>query len=243
MKIKSKIFNSGKLTINSQLFFIVLSLLLLMNSSCSTRDMWNRSSEYYYKDTIDQYLITKDGEKVIFLGEKYHYIFDDNDNVVKELLNWPNRKELKMDIMSFDLISRNKVKVKIQVIGDFTAESNELSQSELTFLKNLGFKSLFKDGKILIKDIAFTGKRYLPKPNELYKSNSSLNKSYDVQVRVKYNKAKDIGKKIALTPITVVGDVIMISSITLFVGASLTYYCLKPKDRGTCKYLLRFLRI
>ena len=214
-----------------------------MNSSCSTRDMWTRSSEYYYKDTIDQYLITKDGEKVIFLGEKYHYIFDDNDNVVKELLNWPNRKELKMDIMSFDFISRNRVKVKIQVIGDFTAESNELSQSELMFLKNLGFNSLFKGGKILVKDIAFTGKRYLPKPNELYKSNSSLNKSYDVQVRVKYNEAKDIGRKIALTPITIVGDVIMNSGIALFFGASLTYYCLKPKDRETCKYMLRFLRI
>jgi hypothetical protein len=217
MKIKNTISNKGKLANNTQLFFMVLSLVLLMSSSCLTSSLW-KDHYKYYDDTINQYLITKDGERVIFLGKKYHYILNDKDNVIKELLNWPSRKKMTMSIYNFNAISKDKVEVSIKVSVDSKKQLDELSQSELTFLKSLGFKtSKFDSYKIF----HLNGQRYLPKPNTSYGFNSSLNKNYNVKVGIKYNSATDIAGNIALTPITVVGDVVLVAGVTAIIAVAI----------------------
>lgn len=194
----------------AQSFLVILSLLL--NSSCATRQLWEEKR--YYDDTIKEYLVSDDGSKVIFLGKKYHYIFDDNSGAVKQLLKWGGRSKLVMNIYDFKALSENDVKLSVWISSAPQKElSNKnlptLSKEEIDFLRKLGFlEGKTGSNNMLSKKIDLNGTRYLPKPNVNYEISSSLNKEY--KVKVEYSNFFDKTVKVALTPITVAEDAIII---------------------------------
>lgn len=192
--------------------FLALTALLLFNSGCVlfTPMLWKEKIQY--KETIQGYLISNDGKKVVFLGEKYHYIFDDESGEIKQLLQW--KQKLSMSIYNFKAVSKNNVELGIALHSH-----NNPSSEEIDSLKKLGFT----EGKLvgISKDIFFykkylhlSGTRYLPKEGVNYTINSTM--KYNVTVEEGYyGKIKDASKKIALTPIAVAADTILIAGITL----------------------------
>jgi hypothetical protein len=194
---------------------LIIIFSLLFNSGCITSEMWNEKE--YYDDTIKQYLISEDGNKVIFLGKKYHYIFDDNSGIIRQLLNWKGRQKLVMNIYDFKAISESDIKLSVWISSSFKKESSSknlenLSKDEIAFLTKLVFSDQkWGNNQVLAKKLNLSGTRYLPKPAVDYKvGNSSLNKEYKVRVELEHESALNKSKKIALTPVTVVGDTITI---------------------------------
>lgn len=195
---------------------LMFILALLLNSSCLTQQLWE--SKKYYDETIKEYLISADGSKVVFLGKKYHYIFDDNSGMVKQLLQWGGRQKLIMNLYDFEVTSKNEVKITASVTTASQEESSNknlsaLSVDEINFLKKLGFSKIEGVGNnILYKTIDLKGVRYLPKPGVSYEVSLSLNKEY--KVKVEYSNFFDKATKVALTPLSVTGDAFLIVSIT-----------------------------
>lgn len=51
----------------------------------------------HYSDKIQDFVTTKGGGKIAFLGEKYDYIFDDHDDALKRVLFWSGHDLLIVD--------------------------------------------------------------------------------------------------------------------------------------------------
>jgi hypothetical protein len=221
-------------------------LTLLFNTGCITTEMWQKKE--YYDDTIKKYLVSEDGAKVIFLGKKYHYIFDDNSGVIKQMLKWSGSSKLVMSIYAFEALSENDVRLFVWIESASEKELlsknlSKLSKGEVDFLKKMEFLDK-KSGNesILGKKINLSGTRYLPKPGVDYSAiNSSLNKEYKVRVEVRYDSALGKSKKISLTPITIAGDAVVIVGIIGALAVSLAIAlpfgfigCLSPHAGGLC---------
>ena len=226
--------------------FVILTLLI--NSGCSnTTKMWKKKSSY--EDVIKNYLITDKGDKVAFLGKKYHYIFDDNSGIIKKLLQWNQRQKLKINIYNFKATSSSDVELMVEITGITSSQkldtTDEISSSDdIAFLKKLGFlESDIKDGstRIIKKRIKLEGERYLPEPHTQYPVISSLSKEYKVTVQNTYDTALEKSKKIALTPITVTGDVITIAlgvgAFAIFIAIAIPIVfvgCIASNNGGIC---------
>ena len=66
---------------NKIINYLIVSLVLSSCSISATEDMWSHKEHYY--DKFDKFLISDEAKQVIFLGKKYHYIFDDNDGEIR----------------------------------------------------------------------------------------------------------------------------------------------------------------
>jgi hypothetical protein len=178
---------------------LYLVILLLINS-CTINAVWNSS----YKENISQFLISESGEKVIFIGKRYHYVFDDKTDFIKDIIGWKSNDKLNLTIKNF-YIDSSDTKV---VINLKNAESKTLSSSELEFLKNLGFTEVDNTNVIVEKNLVLHGKIYRPEPNVDY-SVSDLKNNYEVEID--NSGLFSNTTKIATTPIAIANDALLIS--------------------------------
>lgn len=187
-------------------FCSLIAAFLLLASCGLTKSMWDKK----YDETFRQFLVSKDGQYVVFLGKNYHYIFTDNSSAIKELLLWPNRNCLFINVEKTFL----KLDLKNNVTGHVVIESffNRLPHDDYEFLRSLGFRS--ENGKALSMKINLVGKRYLPR-DDLGKHLPELDRTYILPIRYSSTFWGNIGK-VALTPITVAADAtILIGEIVL----------------------------
>ncbi|MES2676898.1 MAG: hypothetical protein V4612_01105 [Pseudomonadota bacterium] len=198
-------------------FLIIISLFL--NSCTVTSNLWKNKIE---QDTINQFLISEDG-KVAFIGQKYHYIFDDQSGFVTNLLAWNKKPKLEVTISKLKVSTSNEISgnfiISVKAVEGSPDHKNitMLTQNELSFLKNLGFQSRQNGNDVLMtKQITLKGTIYLPDPNVDYKLKSKLSKDYKVTVEFESNLGQRAGK-IAITPITVTADAIFIGGVAVLV--------------------------
>lgn len=184
--------------------FLVACLVLLVLASCNlTKSLWYGKN---YEDKIRSFLVTSDGRQVVFIGEKYHYIFIDQSNMLKQLLLWKDRKSIYIDLNNSKIELDNLNNVKGYVI--VRAIYSDLEVQKYSFLTRLGFVK-GKDGS-LSGVVYLSGKRYLPARNVRFYT-SALNLEYKFKINYESNSIGKIGK-VALTPITAAIDA------TLFIG-------------------------
>ena len=201
-------------TIKSILIFI----LIITNLTSCTSMLWKKNS---YIDKFKNVLNTKDGEKIIILGKKYHYIFNDDSLVLTKLLDWENNSKLEIEKYNIRITENNKIigsiilKTKVEKNLD-----NVLDEQEKSFLQTLGFKNSGSNQAILTKKIYVSGARYAPKSDVNYDTISTSNKEFKIKVDVDDNFV-DKARKIAFTPVTVLADGVI---ITLYFGARLLIY-------------------
>ena len=55
---------------------LILLLSLAMLPGCMTRQLW-RDELPQYDETVSSVLIAKDQQHVVFIGQRYHYVFQD----------------------------------------------------------------------------------------------------------------------------------------------------------------------
>lgn len=179
--------------------FILVAFFLI--SSCEhshhTEEMWENT----YKDTVAQMFITSDGRNIAFMGEKYHYIFSDYDQVLREMLNLDNQKliEINSELTELSLDEANNIEGYIA----FESLDLEFTQEQFAMLSRFGFKKYEEDDTLLVK-IPVRGKRYLPRKdsNQYF---SLLRDKYEFKIH-NHTTSSRIAEEIALTPITIAED-------------------------------------
>jgi hypothetical protein len=191
----------------------------------ATTDVWKKPT---YNETISQFLITANGEKLIFIGEKYHYIFANQDSL-NNILQWPDRKLLKAAFFNnFSVDAKNKI------IGRFAIVCfcHDASKKQIQWLENNEFHRFNKnnltstdDKGTYIKEIKIAGDRYLSNNLSLDKYDK-LNNEYQIQVETDYTFLDTAGR-VALTPIAVAEDGLATFMLIPIVVIGIPFYAIE----------------
>ena len=71
---------------------ILIVILIVTNlTSCETIRIWENTK---YNEDFKDFLVTKDNKKIVILGQKYHYAFDDKSGDLSKLLFWESKSKI-----------------------------------------------------------------------------------------------------------------------------------------------------
>lgn len=185
---------------------IVLILSIILVFPGCTSKLWNSkvAKRVSYDETIDVFMMNPKDKSLIFIGEKYHYIFEPNEKFVYLYDN-------KNENMFFD--SNNGVYEirdnKIYAYFSIYILTKNIKQEVIDWALNHNGKYIENNEKIKIS-ITLEGKRYLsdPKVNQVVEK---LSVKHNIKIDDIMNEDEySIASKIALTPLTVTGDTIIV---------------------------------
>ena len=186
---------------------IFIWLLLILNNCTLTQKIWGLND---YQENFKHFLVDPKDGFVVFLTENYHYVFSDNNNLIKNILFWQNRKILYIDSDN----SIIKIEKNNKFSGDIVVRSfgKNLSFENKKFLYENGFK---QNNEEWFLKLEIHGTRYLADENiKGYLPQLDLN--YKIKIAQPLSlKSKFIA--ITLSPITISIDGVMaIGKILLF---------------------------
>ena len=185
--------------------FAALSFLIF-TGACFTPALHSGKPTKSYQEKVETFLMSEDKEQLIVIGEKYHYIFPTND-VLKFITQWPDKKQqVKASFSTF------RVQLDQSLAGSYTLfirDSRKLSPEAKQLLISKGFFDN-KSSNTLRYHGGLAGKRYLA--NEVRVPETlKLNKQYTIQIIENDTvSAGEVAKRIALTPLAVAADGLLI---------------------------------
>ncbi len=187
-----------------KLIFIIALPILFFCSGCEetyTKKLWNNN---FYNEVFYYFLISKDGEFVVFLGDEFHYVFNDYSKIMQKLLLWKNSKKLFINNDESIL----KISANNQVSGEVVIDIDKsfISNQNLSAIYSLGFEE--GKEKFSLKFKIF-GQRYLAK-TEINNFTPRLSVPYNIRIFYNLTSGQKIVKA-SLSPLTIVLDAIMIS--------------------------------
>ena len=191
-----------------KLVALALITFLIFTTSCNglTKKLWNWHG---YEENFKHFLINQQNGYVVFLAQKFHYIFIDNSNLMKNILLWKDRRTLFIDTSETEIhVDKNNQASGEVMIRSF---SENLMPHREFFLINNGFK---KDKKGWYLKLKIFGTRYLANPN-IHGNFPQLDLNYKIKISEELNKG-EILTATALTPIAITADgIITIGKILL----------------------------
>jgi hypothetical protein len=187
-----------------KIILILVIPLLLIGSSCKdtyTRKLW---SDNFYSEAFYYFLISKDGQFVVFLNDEFHYVFNDNSGLIQKLLLWKNSKKLYVDTDKtiLKIFANNSVSGKVAIYID----KDNINFSDLKILKSLGF---IDNKEKFTTEFKVYGQRYQAK-TDVTAYTPRLSSPYNVRIYFDLTNGQKIAKA-SLSPLTLVVDAIMIS--------------------------------
>ncbi len=182
---------------------VLLAAALLFITSCEfTRALW----EDNYSESVRQFLVSKDGRYIVFLGTKYHYLFVDESGVIDELLKLDQERVVLIapEITEITVDGKNNLEGRLGV----KTFDLDLSSQQKAFLVSLGFKQEKREGDLRLR-LPLKGKRYIgvDSVNDYY---SALEEKYKIEIHRHSTPIRDL-EKIALTPFTLAVDTLFLS--------------------------------
>jgi len=202
---------------------LILAILAYLIVGCATTELWSKKPAY--DESISQFLITTNGEKLIFIGKQYHYIFA-NEVSLNKVLQWQDRKILKAAFFDkFSVDAKNKITGHFAILcfcHDATADQIQWLKNNEFHRFNIKNLSPPDDKNTYIKEIQITGDRYLSNNISLDKY-EKLNNEYHIQIDTDPSFLDTAGQ-IALTPIAVAEDglvtIMLLPVITIGIALS-----------------------
>lgn len=180
------------------------SLVVLSVTGCFTPKLY-KTRETQYDETALSFLVTEDGSKLVVLGEKHHYIFDDISPSLTQVLGSPLRTIVAVSLTSF------RVKKDNIVTGDYSLKlSEEASDEQRRNAIDAGFPEpeLILLGNL--KGVRYSAEGF-PSPPETQK----FTRPYVVSI-TEETEAK-LSTKILLTPLTVTADGLIVLGVVALV--------------------------
>ena len=152
-----------------------------------------------YDETALSFLVTEDGSRLVVLGEKYHYIFDDISPSLKEILLSP----LNLRTVVVAVLANFYVKSDNVVTGDyFLSLSDQASEEQRKTAIGAGFVPPDLNLSGHLKGVRYSAKGF---PFSAAQTQAFAHR-YSANVRAERSKTA----KILLTPVTVTADGILI---------------------------------
>lgn len=161
-----------------------------------------------YRETIDRFLVTDDGKKLVVLGKQYHYILDMPAHL-DVVLAAPYRKWVTASLYHF-VAKGDKINGEFGLhIGDarkrMTADDYQRALAD-------GFTEHYTD---LVLEGSVSGTRYRTDGFKLDQGSSAFNKPYEVDVTDVITPA-GTAARLLVTPVTLAVDgVLMIGAVVL----------------------------
>jgi len=172
-------------------------LCLILLSSCATHSLWNSSNRY--SERVKGFLITKSGDKMVVIGDKYHYVFPVNLEL-KNIMISKKRKLIKPRFTNFKVDENNKIS------GNFHLHFYAKFEDDSEWLEDLGFsiRRVTKHGNTsYVYRGKLDGKRY--KADKKVNIKESFRRSYRLSIAEPEGGAETI-KKVLATPVTLTVD-------------------------------------
>ncbi|KER72701.1 MULTISPECIES: hypothetical protein [Burkholderia] len=189
-------------------------------SGCFTRALYENHDEPYVEH-VSAFMITKDGKKLVVLGERYHYIFDLPDKL-RPVLAASYRKSLHTSFISFRADGSD-------VTGQYdTVLSKDAPDDERQAATADGFRNwrdrLELDGNVV-------GKRYSTEGFTLKPDGTAqpFNERYTVGID-EAPSAFAKGLRILATPVTVAADGVLVLGGVLLLPVA--YFSFKDRPIG-----------
>jgi hypothetical protein len=182
------------------------SLVVLSTTGCFTPKLYE---QHKYDETSTSFYVTEDGSKVVVLGDKYHYIFDEVSPSLKNILLSPLelRQVVIADLSNF-YVRRDNV-----VTGDYTISlSSRASEEQRKSALDAGFVS---PGPTLSGQLK--GLRYSTEGFAATAQTQKFSQPYVVSIE----EEGSMVAKILLTPIAVTADGVLILGVLFLVGMAL----------------------
>lgn len=179
---------------------ITLLLLPFFIVSCTkaTKALW---SGHKYDERVGGFFITENADKLVVIGEQYHYVFK-LDTGLRNILSSPKRKELKPKFRMFKVDDENRIK------GSYTLFYTNRDDSADEWLITKGFKKggHHPGGVVYRFNGKLEGVRYAA--GKSVTSQIKFSKDYFVKVEQPSSMLGTAGKVIA-TPVAIAADGVM----------------------------------
>lgn len=184
---------------------LVIAAVSFMSMGCMTSQLWEDKITYTpYSETIDAFLLNPQSDQSIFLGEKYHYIFD-ADSQFGYLL-----KHRENPAVTFNVSQGAHFQAENDTVSAYfnvTINSKNIDQELSEWVKENHIVLNAKTGLYSVA-IRLKGKRYFP---DRYVNQRAQQLSKEIYITV--NEVKKEGSpvvvKILGTPIAVAADGVM----------------------------------
>jgi len=219
-----------------KLFFAILAVTLVFFSSLGcmqraplemTQEVWNNEQDSVntsYTDVIVAFYSDKRGEKLVFLGKKYHYLFDQGARGFSELLK--AKKFLYLQQKNFQvetsLDPKDNRKVNLKVSAELPLST--LNEKQKAWLASHNFtlqqsrvyvgqepdplyasRPVYRNQTVYLKTFFLKGTRYIANA-EINKKAIKLTQARRLNVIGYKYQDKSMIKKIVMTPLALVGD-------------------------------------
>lgn len=162
----------------------------------STTDLYTNLT---YTEHLDSIYISADKSKLVFIGKKYHYIFEASPSLTLALAA-SFRKKLTGEFDKFYVEYNEDIGggYRLYLPHKFASKMEEKEALMMGFKKGDG-ESYFMDGKI-------SGRRYAANGPVIPNATAEkLNKNYSIAIEERPSALKTVGR-IAATPVTVLAD-------------------------------------
>ena len=192
-----------------------------------TEGVWNQDRETVgtsYEDTIVSFYTSKTGQELVFLGQKYHYIFNEGAYEFSELLKSKEMLNLKQKNFEInaELDSEDNRIIKLSISA--IIPSIELSDRQKNWLATHKFipkdkdvyvgqvpdplyasRPVYRNITVYQKSFSMTGTRYIA---DAKLNDKAIKLKQARRLYVTGYKYQDVSKlkKIAMTPLALVGD-------------------------------------
>jgi len=219
-----------------KLFLATLAVTIVIFSSIGcmqrapleiTQDIWNDSKDSVntsYTDVIVSFYSDKTGEKLVFLGEKYHYLFDQGATGFSDLLKAKEFLNLQQKNFQVEASLDSKDNRKVNLRMSAVLALSELNQKQKEWLARHNFslrnsriyvgqepdqlyvsRPVYKNQTVYLKRFSMNGTRYIANA-EINKKSIKLTQARRLNVTGYKYQDKSLLKKIAMTPLALVGD-------------------------------------
>lgn len=196
----------------------VIAIVSFMSMGCMTSKLWEDKVTYTpYSETLDAFLLNPETNQTVFLGKKYHYIFDSNSQFGYLLKHRENPS------IAFKVSQGAHFQAENDTIGGYfnvTINSKNINQELSDWVKENHFVLNPKTGLYTVT-IYLSGKRYFSDPDV----NQHV-QQFSKEVVITVNEVKKEGSPVVIkilgTPIAVAADGVMfVVGMAVFIPMSI----------------------
>lgn len=166
--------------------------VLLASVGCANRQQYPAVDRIKFEEEISSVLISSEAKKLVILGNRNHYVFDDVSSLIAIL-----RSQLHSALIgSFGAFEIN---LKNQIYGRFTLSSKgPLSATDAIEARRLGFTEV-DSGRFEFSE-AIVGKRFQPTTLTTSFAGQALNQKYTIAIQ-EIVDASGTDRKIEASPV------------------------------------------
>lgn len=182
--------------------FMVIVIGLFSSLACVTKDLWRGTDVNPYTETIVSFYSSPSKDEIIFIGQKYHYIFDQGTTELQTVLRAREFLTLNQKNLNIHAYTEKKDGSVIHAGIGIDFEEHLLHPRQKAWLSAHNFLLQNSYVPMMIKSFPLIGKRY--------KANQEVNKNaiklqQPIQLQINEHSSNTL-YKILMTPLTVTAD-------------------------------------